>query len=167
MFLILMLIVKDEEFDKVLGFEFGVDDYMIKLFSLREVNVRVKVILRCLEMVVFFSEMKNDEIEGQIVIGDLKILFDYYEVYFKENQFELILKEFELLFYLGRYKGRVLMRDFLLSVVWNYDFVGDMRIVDVYISYFCDKIENNIKKLIYIKMIRGLGYKLEELKMNE
>lgn len=111
--------------------------------------------------------MKNDEMEGQIVIGDLKILPDHYEAYFKESQLELTPKEFELLLYLGRHKGRVLTRDLLLSAVWNYDFAGDTRIVDVHISHLRDKIENNTKKPIYIKTIRGLGYKLEEPKMNE
>ncbi|MCY8163931.1 two-component system response regulator PhoP, partial [Bacillus inaquosorum] len=167
MFPILMLTAKDEEFDKVLGLELGADDYMTKPFSPREVNARVKAILRRSEMAAPSSEMKNDEMEGQIVIGDLKILPDHYEAYFKENQLELTPKEFELLLYLGRHKGRVLTRDLLLSAVWNYDFAGDTRIVDVHISHLRDKIENNTKKPIYIKTIRGLGYKLEEPKMNE
>ncbi|MCY9373718.1 MULTISPECIES: two-component system response regulator PhoP [Bacillus] len=167
MFPILMLTAKDEEFDKVLGLELGADDYMTKPFSPREVNARVKAILRRSEMAAPSSETKNDEIEGQIVIGDLKILPDHYEAYFKENQLELTPKEFELLLYLGRHKGRVLTRDLLLSAVWNYDFAGDTRIVDVHISHLRDKIENNTKKPIYIKTIRGLGYKLEEPKMNE
>ncbi|MDY7214120.1 two-component system response regulator PhoP [Bacillus subtilis] len=167
MFPILMLTAKDEEFDKVLGLELGADDYMTKPFSPREVNARVKAILRRSEMATPSSEMKNDEMEGQIVIGDLKILPDHYEAYFKESQLELTPKEFELLLYLGRHKGRVLTRDLLLSAVWNYDFAGDTRIVDVHISHLRDKIENNTKKPIYIKTIRGLGYKLEEPKMNE
>nr|WGD62100.1 two-component system response regulator PhoP [Bacillus subtilis] len=167
MFPILMLTAKDEEFDKVLGLELGADDYMTKPFSPREVNARVKAILRRSEIVAPSSEMKNDEMEGQIVIGDLKILPDHYEAYFKESQLELTPKEFELSLYLGRHKGRVLTRDLSLSAVWNYDFAGDTRIVDVHISHLRDKIENNTKKPIYIKTIRGLGYKLEEPKMNE
>ncbi|MCY9091838.1 two-component system response regulator PhoP [Bacillus mojavensis] len=167
MFPILMLTAKDEEFDKVLGLELGADDYMTKPFSPREVNARVKAILRRSEMAAPSKDMKNEETEGQIVIGDLKILPDHYEAYFKENQLELTPKEFELLLYLGRHKGRVLTRDLLLSAVWNYDFAGDTRIVDVHISHLRDKIETNTKKPIYIKTIRGLGYKLEEPKMND
>ncbi|AZV50566.1 MULTISPECIES: two-component system response regulator PhoP [Bacillus] len=167
MFPILMLTAKDEEFDKVLGLELGADDYMTKPFSPREVNARVKAILRRSEMAAPSNDMKNEETEGQIVIGDLKILPDHYEAYFKENQLELTPKEFELLLYLGRHKGRVLTRDLLLSAVWNYDFAGDTRIVDVHISHLRDKIETNTKKPIYIKTIRGLGYKLEEPKMND
>ncbi|MBU5245850.1 two-component system response regulator PhoP [Bacillus halotolerans] len=167
MFPILMLTAKDEEFDKVLGLELGADDYMTKPFSPREVNARVKAILRRSEMAAPSNDMKKEETEGQIVIGDLKILPDHYEAYFKENQLELTPKEFELLLYLGRHKGRVLTRDLLLSAVWNYDFAGDTRIVDVHISHLRDKIETNTKKPIYIKTIRGLGYKLEEPKMND
>ncbi|MEC1647915.1 two-component system response regulator PhoP [Bacillus halotolerans] len=167
MFPILMLTAKDEEFDKVLGLELGADDYMTKPFSPREVNARVKAILRRSEMAAPSNDMKNEETEGQIVIGDLKILPDHYEAYFKENQLELTPKEFELLLYLGKHKGRVLTRDLLLSAVWNYDFAGDTRIVDVHISHLRDKIETNTKKPIYIKTIRGLGYKLEEPKMND
>ncbi|UQZ46979.1 two-component system response regulator PhoP [Bacillus sp. PK3-037] len=167
MFPILMLTAKDEEFDKVLGLELGADDYMTKPFSPREVNARVKAILRRSEMAAPSNDMKNEETEGQIVIGDLKILPDHYEAYFKEYQLELTPKEFELLLYLGRHKGRVLTRDLLLSAVWNYDFAGDTRIVDVHISHLRDKIETNTKKPIYIKTIRGLGYKLEEPKMND
>lgn len=95
MFPILMLTAKDEEFDKVLGLELGADDYMTKPFSPREVNARVKAILRRSEIAAPSSEMKNDEMEGQIVIGDLKILPDHYEAYFKESQLELTPKELD------------------------------------------------------------------------
>lgn len=95
--------------------------------------------------------------EGQIVIGDLKILPDHYEAYFKESQLELTPKEFELLLYLGRHKGRVLTRDLLLSAVWNYDFAGDTRIVDVHISHLRDKIENNTKNRSTLKRLGDWG----------
>ncbi|KXZ13673.1 two-component system response regulator [Bacillus nakamurai] len=163
---ILMLTAKDEEFDKVLGLELGADDYMTKPFSPREVNARVKAILRRAD-ISSLSHDRDGEKDGQIVIGELKILPDHYEAYFKSQQLELTPKEFELLLYLGKHKGRVLTRDLLLSAVWNYDFAGDTRIVDVHISHLRDKIESNTKKPIYIKTIRGLGYKLEEPKMNE
>jgi two-component system alkaline phosphatase synthesis response regulator PhoP len=77
------------------------------------------------------------------------------------------LKEFELLLYLARNKGRVLTRDQLLSAVWDYDFAGDTRIVDVHISHLREKIEKDSKKPTYIKTIRGLGYKLEGQKEND
>lgn len=163
---ILMLTAKDEEFDKVLGLELGADDYMTKPFSPREVTARVKAILRRAD-ISSLSQGREEEKDGQILIGELKILPEHYEAYFKSEQLELTPKEFELLMYLGKHKGRVLTRDLLLSAVWNYDFAGDTRIVDVHISHLRDKIESNTKKPIYIKTIRGLGYKLEEPKMNE
>ena len=162
---ILMLTAKDDEFDKVLGLELGADDYMTKPFSPREVVARVKAILRRTKL----QEEQVQEVpdENNITIADLKILPEFYEAYFRGEKLELTPKEFELLVYLARNKGRVLTRDQLLSAVWNYDFAGDTRIVDVHISHLRDKIEQNTKKPAYIKTIRGLGYKLEEPKVDE
>jgi two-component system, OmpR family, alkaline phosphatase synthesis response regulator PhoP len=159
---ILMLTAKDDEFDKVLGLELGADDYMTKPFSPREVVARVKAILRR-------TQLSNGEMEtkDQIVIGDLKIFPESYEAYFRGERLELTPKEFELLVYLAKHKGRVLTRDQLLSSVWNYDFAGDTRIVDVHISHLREKIEQDTKKPVYIKTIRGLGYKLEGPKRND
>lgn len=159
---ILMLTAKDDEFDKILGLELGADDYMTKPFSPREVVARVKAILRRAQ---FTHEVEKAQEESeQIYIGDLNILPDNYEAYFMGNLLELTPKEFELLVYLAKNKGRVLTREQLLSKVWKYDFAGDSRIVDVHISHLRDKIEQNSKKPVYIKTIRGLGYKLEEPK---
>lgn len=160
---ILMLTAKDDEFDKVLGLELGADDYMTKPFSPREVVARVKAILRRVQTLPDAAEEKQED-EGQIKIGELKILPEFYEAYFMGELLELTPKEFELLLFLARNKGRVLTRDQLLSSVWNYDFAGDTRIVDVHISHLREKIEQNTKKPSYIKTIRGLGYKLEEPK---
>ncbi|MCM3663729.1 response regulator transcription factor [Mesobacillus subterraneus] len=160
---ILMLTAKDDEFDKVLGLELGADDYMTKPFSPREVVARVKAILRRVQTQTDPIDEKQED-EGQIKIGDLKMMPDFYEAYFMGELLELTPKEFELLLYLSKNKGRVLTRDQLLSAVWNYDFAGDTRIVDVHISHLREKIESNTKKPSYIKTIRGLGYKLEEPK---
>ncbi|KZE64549.1 two-component system response regulator [Fictibacillus phosphorivorans] len=157
---ILMLTAKDDEFDKVLGLELGADDYMTKPFSPREVVARVKAILRR-TAVNADSDKQKEEVE-HLRIGEVDIYPENYEAYFKEKALELTPKEFELLVYLARHKSRVLSREQLLSAVWNYDFVGDTRIVDVHISHLREKIESNTRKPIYIKTIRGLGYKLEE-----
>lgn len=158
---ILMLTAKDDEFDKVLGLELGADDYMTKPFSPREVVARVKAILRRTASVNTDSEKQKEEVE-HLRIGEVDIYPENYEAYFKEKALELTPKEFELLVYLARHKSRVLSREQLLSAVWNYDFVGDTRIVDVHISHLREKIESNTRKPVYIKTIRGLGYKLEE-----
>lgn len=163
---ILMLTAKDDEFDKVLGLELGADDYMTKPFSPREVVARVKAILRRSQLHTE-PELNDSEESEQVMIGDLKVLPDHYEAYYGKERLDLTPKEFELLVYLAKHKGRVLTRDQLLSAVWNYDFAGDTRIVDVHISHLREKIERNTKKPLYIKTIRGLGYKLEEPKMNE
>lgn len=160
---ILMLTAKDDEFDKVLGLELGADDYMTKPFSPREVVARVKAILRRTQILSETMEKAEEELNYIQIVG-LKIFPEQYEAYFEEQHLELTPKEFELLLYLAKHKGRVLTRDQLLSAVWNYDFAGDTRIVDVHISHLREKIEHDTKKPIYIKTIRGLGYKLEEPK---
>lgn len=159
---ILMLTAKGDEFDKVLGLELGADDYMTKPFSPREVIARVKAILRRTQ-VTTDSEQEDDD-DQLVQISDLKLIPKQFEAYYRGELLELTLKEFELLFYLAKHKGRVLTRDQLLSAVWNYDFAGDTRIVDVHISHLREKIEIDSKKPAYIKTIRGLGYKLEEPK---
>lgn len=154
---ILMLTAKDDEFDKVLGLELGADDYLTKPFSPREVVARVKAILRR------SAPQEATPIDTDVIqIGDVKIIASNYEVFKNGERLELTPKEFELLAYLAKHKGRVLTRDQLLSAIWNYDFVGDTRIVDVHISHLREKIEPVTKKPTYIKTIRGLGYKMEE-----
>ncbi|MCL7747771.1 response regulator transcription factor [Halalkalibacter alkaliphilus] len=163
---ILMLTAKDDEFDKVLGLELGADDYMTKPFSPREVVARVRAILRRAQPVLLETNTSQASTENVIKFGEVEIYPDNYEVFFKKNALELTPKEFELLLYLANHKGRVLTRDQLLNAVWNYEFVGDTRIVDVHISHLREKIEANTKKPTYIKTIRGLGYKLEEPPVN-
>lgn len=162
-----MLTAKDDEFDKVLGLELGADDYLTKPFSPREVVARIKAILRRSQLQSNGSESSQDQEDGLLKLGELKVFPERYEAFFDEQQLELTPKEFELLLYLAKNKGRVLTRDQLLSAVWNYDFAGDSRIVDVHISHLREKIEKDTKKPLYIKTIRGLGYKLEEPKKND
>ena len=158
---ILMLTAKDEELDKILGLELGADDYLTKPFSPREVVARVKAILRRVEMEqsVEIKELKKQE--TVLKIGELTIFPEKYEVFHNETKLELTPKEFELLFYLANNIGKVLSRDQLLNAVWDYDYAGETRIVDVHISHLRDKIEENTKQPKYIKTIRGFGYKLE------
>ncbi|ELK47278.1 response regulator transcription factor [Halobacillus sp. ACCC02827] len=155
---ILMLTAKDDEFDKVLGLELGADDYLTKPFSPREVVARIKAILR---------RMDRDtptQVYDEIKVGSLSIYPEQYEATMNGEALTCTPKEFELLLHLAKNLGRVLSRDQLLRSVWNYDFAGDTRIVDVHVSHLREKIEPDTKKPVYIKTIRGLGYKMEEPK---
>lgn len=154
---ILMLTAKDDEFDKILGLELGADDYLTKPFSPKEVVARIKAILR--------RTNKPKEEARYVSIGNLTIYPEQYEAELNGEQLTFTRKEFELLFYLAKHKGKVLSRDQLLTAVWNYDFAGDTRIVDVHVSHLREKIEPDTKQPIYIKTVRGLGYKMEEPKV--
>ncbi|MBC1292161.1 response regulator transcription factor [Listeria booriae] len=161
---ILMLTAKDDELDKIIGLELGADDYLTKPFSPREVVARIKAILRR-------SAGKSAEVEPEVApkekalhVGDLKILTESYEVYLQDELLDLTPKEFELLLYLANHRGKVFSRDQLLDAVWNYDYIGETRIVDVHVSHLRDKIETDTKKPQYIKTIRGFGYKMENVK---
>lgn len=155
---IIMLTAKSEELDKVLGLEIGADDYMTKPFSPREVVARVKAVLRRTN-----TQTDSEDEKSILRSGPLTIYSEQYETYLGEEKLEFTPKEFELLVYFIRNKNRVLSRDVLLSAVWNYDFAGDTRIVDVHVSHLREKIEENTKKPKYIKTVRGIGYKFEEL----
>ncbi|MCG1061482.1 response regulator transcription factor [Staphylococcus epidermidis] len=159
---ILMLTAKDDEFDRVLGLELGADDYMTKPFSPREVVARVKAILRRSQ---FVNEIEKEHVDDEdIIIGSIRIRPEFFEVYKEDELLELTPKEFELLLYLIERQGRVITREHMLNSVWNYEFAGDSRIVDVHISHLRDKLEENPKQPKLIKTVRGLGYKLERPK---
>lgn len=154
---ILMLTAKSDEFDKILGLELGADDYLTKPFSPREVLARVKAILRRTLML----ETAPEE-EERLRVGELEIIPGNHEAFYQGEELNLTPKEFELLVYLVRNKGRVLTREQLLNTVWDYDFVGDTRIVDVHISHLREKINKT-----YIKTVRGLGYKFDGAEQDE
>lgn len=158
---ILMLTAKDDEFDRVLGLELGADDYMTKPFSPREVVARIKAILRRSQ---FVNEVEQSETDDEIIIDSIRIRPEFFEVYKDDELLELTPKEFELLLYLIERQGRVITREHMLNSVWNYEFAGDSRIVDVHISHLRDKLEENPKQPKLIKTVRGLGYKLERPK---
>lgn len=156
---IIMLTAKDSEIDKILGLEIGADDYITKPFSPREVAARIKAILRRIHEPMSKSPSSSDE--EVIMVGEITIYPEKYEVFVRDQLIDLTPKEFELLLYLSRRIGRILSREQLLHAIWNYDFSGETRIVDVHISHLREKIEKDSKKPEYIITARGFGYKLE------
>ena len=153
---IIVLSAKDSEFDKVIGLEIGADDYMTKPFSNRELQARVKAILRRTDLTI-----ENQEAEAaptEIVIGDLQILTDAFVVKKHDEELDLTHREFELLHHLATHIGQVMTRDHLLETVWGYDYFGDVRTVDVTIRRLREKIEDIPSRPEYILTRRGVGY---------
>lgn len=157
---IIMLTAKDSEIDKIVGLEIGADDYITKPFSPREVLARMKAIFRLLSK-QSSPDTKQEEQETELLFEDLAIYPDKYEVIVKGEKVDFTPKEFELLLYLARHSNRILSREQLLLAIWDFDFAGETRIVDVHISHLREKIESNPKEPKYIKTARGFGYKFE------
>lgn len=154
---IIMLTAKDEEIDKVLGLELGADDYMTKPFSVRELVARVKAVLRRKG-----RTSSGEPVLTEIAIGEFIIKTEKYEILQNGKLLDLTLKEYELLEVLLRNKDRVLKRDYLLQLLWDYADGVNTRVLDVHISKIRDKIETDPKNPRYIKTVRGVGYKFEE-----
>lgn len=155
---ILMLTAKDEEFDKVLGLEFGADDYMTKPFSMRELKARVKAMLR--RQVIIQSNAESSE--GRIIhVDDLTIDLSRRQTLLAGRTLSLKPKEFDLLAFLAKNRGQVFTRDELLDKVWGYDFAGGTRTVDVHVRWLREKIEDRPSQPTRLITVRGIGYKIE------
>ena len=147
---IIILTAKDDEVDKVVGFELGADDYVTKPFSVRELILRIKAILKR-------SDTKTKEVvEVERQFGDLKIDVDSHEVHVDSKLIELTALEFRLLKELVDKRGRVQSRDQLLSEVWGYNAEVTTRTVDTHIKRLREKLGSMGK---YVQTIRGVGYK--------
>lgn len=161
---ILMLTAKDDELEKIIGLELGADDYMTKPFSPREVLARMKAIMRRIGGGQESTEKEERVIaeeDERIEVGEVVVYPQQYEVFVRGEQIELTPKEFELLLYMLKRRNRILSREQLLNAIWNFDYAGETRIVDVHISHLREKIELETKNPEYIRTVRGFGYKLE------
>lgn len=161
---ILILTAKDDQVDKIIGLEIGADDYLTKPFSPREVLARMKAIFRRLKPTVEKNEDISEPVKAPLIIGDIMVDEQNYAVSVRGEKIELTPKEFELLVYFIKRKDRVIDRDTLLDRIWNYDFAGQSRIVDVHVSHLRDKIEIDPKHPAYLVTVRGFGYRFQEPK---
>jgi two-component system alkaline phosphatase synthesis response regulator PhoP len=151
---IVMLTAMQDLSDKIAGLDNGADDYMTKPFSPQELISRIQAIFRRANTIPI------PETSDPIQIGRLQIHSEQREVHVDGKKIDLTPKEFELLLFLCKYKGKVLSRQQLLHGVWDYHFLGDTRIVDVHISHLRDKIEVSARNPEYIITVRSVGYKL-------
>lgn len=158
---IIMLTAKDGEIDKILGLELGADDYITKPFSVRELVARVKANLRKVEVVSNNQTLETKEDkkkESKIVVGDLELDLDKFEVKVRGEVIDLTLREFEVLKFLASQPEQVVTRETLLEKVWGYEYYGDIRTVDVTVRRIREKIEKDTSAPKILITKRGVGY---------
>ena len=152
---VIMLTAKGEDMDKILGLDYGADDYITKPFNILEVKARIKAIIRR----VSGSRRDRDEEEERILEnGDLRMDFDNRRVTVAGKEINLTSKEFELLELLATHPGKVYSRSMLLQTVWGKDYPGDVRTVDVHIRRLREKVEPNASEPVYVQTKWGVGY---------
>ena len=149
---VIMLSARSEEYDKLFGFEIGVDDYVVKPFSPKELMARVKVVLKR------SAYVPEPEVQERFSFEGLEVDIPGREVYVNGEKASMTPKEYDLLFYLVKNKNIALSRDKLLEEVWGYDFFGDDRTVDTHIKMLRNSLGEYRK---FIVTLRGMGYKFE------
>jgi two-component system response regulator RegX3 len=152
---VIMVTARDSEIDKVVGLELGADDYVTKPYSARELIARIRAVLRR------GAEAEDVGADTVLEAGPVRMDIERHIVSIDGDQIALPLKEFELLEYLMRNKGRVLTRGQLIDRVWGSDYVGDTKTLDVHVKRLRSKIEADPANPARLVTVRGLGYKLE------
>lgn len=150
---IVMLTAKGEDMDKILGLEYGADDYITKPFNILEVKARIKAIMRR-------TGQKNEDSHAERVIEnrDMRLDCDGRRVYIKNREVNLTAKEFEVLELLMKNPNKVYSRENLLNIIWGSDYPGDVRTVDVHIRRLREKIESTPSEPVYVHTKWGVGY---------
>lgn len=148
---VIFLTARGEEYERLMGFELGADDYVVKPFSPRELMARVKAVLKRFEI--------SNPADKLLKYGDLAVNIDGREVRMNEQEISLTPKEFDLLVYLMKNKGKVLSRDQITEKVWDHEYFGDQRTVDTHVKKLREKLNDKSEK--YIKTVWGVGYKFE------
>ena len=150
---IVMLTAKGEDMDKILGLEYGADDYITKPFNILEVKARMKAIMRRV------AKKDGMSASGKVVVkGDLKIDCESRRVFSGDRELNLTAKEFDLLELLAMNPNKVYSRESLLNIVWGYEYPGDVRTEDVHIRRLREKIEANPSEPKYVHTKCGVGY---------
>lgn len=150
---IIMLTAKGDDMDKILGLEYGADDYITKPFNILEVKARIKAIMR--------RNSRNavkENVSKEVTFGDLRMDCESRRVFISNKEVNLTAKEFDLLELLIFNQNKVYSRENLLNIVWGYDYPGDVRTVDVHIRRLREKIESNPSEPKYIHTKWGVGY---------
>lgn len=150
---ILMITAREDEVDKVLGLEIGADDYITKPFSMRELMARVRANMRRMEV-----EPEKIDSPDVIDIGTFKLDCNRYELYKGDKLIDLTVREFELIKFLTSQPNKIYSRKNLLEYVWDYEYYGDVRTVDVTIRRLREKIEDDPSQPKHIMTKRGVGY---------
>jgi DNA-binding response OmpR family regulator len=150
---VIMLTAKSEDTDKIIGFEYGADDYVTKPFNIMELKVRIRAILRRAA-----GETKKVEEDSRIVRGHIEIDTYSRNAYIDGRQIDLTAKEYDLIELLMNNPGRVYSRENLLNIVWGYEYPGDIRTVDVHVRRLREKLELNPAQPEYILTKWGVGY---------
>ncbi len=151
---VIMLTAKGDDMDKILGLEYGADDYVTKPFNILEVKARIKAILRRTEQKKPVAEPGGNE----MVSGRIRLDLDGRRTFIGENEISLTSKEFEVLEILMRNPDRVYTRENLMNLVWGMDYPGDVRTVDVHIRRLREKIEKDSGNPMYVHTKWGVGY---------
>ena len=151
---IIMLTAKGEDMDKILGLEYGADDYITKPFNILEVKARIKAIMRRSSK----REAKEQENSSIRIFGDMKVDTDSRRVFIDEKEVNLTVKEFDLLELLMNNPNKVYSREKLLNDVWGYEYLGDVRTVDVHVRRLREKVEKTPSEPKFIHTKWGVGY---------
>jgi len=149
---VIMLSARGEEYDRIHGFELGVDDYVVKPFSPRELMMRVSAVIKR-------SQGAQESAEETVTLGDLEVNFTARRVTVQGKELDLSPKEYDLLFYMVRNRGIALTREKLISNVWGYDFFGDDRTLDTHIKLLRRELGPAADR---ITTLRGVGYRFEK-----
>lgn len=152
---IIMITAREKETDKVFGLELGADDYITKPFSMRELLARVRTNMR---RAASMAPAAAEEPGDQIKVKDLVIDRTRRAVYKNGKELELTQREYELIKFLAENPGRVMSREELMGSVWQYDYFGDLRAVDVAVRRLREKLEDNPSEPVYVMTKRGAGY---------